>query len=129
MTTARRKGGRAVTIRRREEPPPPVLAPLTNAELEASLRAYERCKPQLEAALSRIGRPIPCAGGLDDPGTPRPVRSGPNVYYRCVEHGLALDPWGRCHHGCRRCAREAPFERIWTHRGSCQPTRQQLIRG
>lgn len=38
----------------------------------------------------------------------------------CAEHGQPLDPWGLCHHGCGRCAREAPFERIWTHKGTCR---------
>lgn len=99
-----------------EFPPPP---PMTDAERAASRLAYERCKPALDAALAklhtRLNRPIV---PLAEEGETR--RHVPNNYYRCAEHGAPLDPWGLCHHGCARCARELPFERIWTHKGLCR---------
>ncbi len=95
----------------------------------ASRMAYERCKPALDAALAkittRLGRPI--LPLHDEAGTTRHV---PNNYYRCAEHGHPLDPWGLCHHGCKRCERESPFERIWTHKGTCRSVGTPiLVRG
>ena len=101
---------------------------MTEQESLASRIAYERCKPELDAALAklnaRLSRPIlPLA---KDTETRRHL---PNTYYRCAEHGQPLDPWGLCHHGCKRCERETPFERIWTHKGACAPARAPLVRG
>lgn len=109
-----------------EFPTPP---PMTEEESLASRIAYERCKPALDAAMAkmtaRLNRPIiPLE---EDSETRRHV---PNNYYRCAEHGQPLDPWGLCHHECARCAREHPFERIWTHKGVCRSVGAPvLVRG
>lgn len=101
---------------------------MTEEESVASRLAYERCKPALDAAMAkmsaRLNRPIlPLA---EETVTRRHV---PNVYHCCATHSLPLDPWGWCHHGCKRCERERPFERIWTHKGVCAPMKALLVRG
>lgn len=106
----------------------PIRPPLTEQESLASRIAYERCKPALDVALAklhtRLNRPIlPLA---EEAETRRHI---PNVYYRCAEHGLPLDPWGLCHYDCKRCEREKPFERIWTHKGGHQAAKAVLVSG
>lgn len=116
-------------MQRPDEPEFRTLPPLTEEESLASRLAYLRCKPELDAALAkintRLSRPIV---PLTEEAETRP--HVPNVYYRCGEHHQPLDPWGLCHHGCVRCAKEAPFERIWTHRGACRSVGAPvLVRG
>lgn len=101
------------------EPEFPTIPPMTDEESLASRMAYERCKPALDEALAklntRLSRPIlPMA---EDTEMRRHV---PNNYYQCATHGLPLDPWGLCHHGCGRCERESPMVRIWSHKGTCR---------
>lgn len=129
MATIKRPG--ASPVHRQVEQEFATLPPLTEEESLASRIAYERCKPALEAAMAkmtaRLNRPIvPLA---EEAETRRHV---PNNYYRCAEHGKPLDPWGLCHHGCKRCIREretSMAERIWTHKGNCAPSSAPLVRG
>lgn len=116
-------------MQRPVEPDFPTLPPLTEEESLASRMAYERCKPALDAALAklntRLSRPIV---PLNEESETR--RHMPSVYYRCAEHGQPLDPWGLCHADCKRCEREKPFERIWTHKGVCRSVGTPvLVRG
>lgn len=125
MATGKRAG--TAKIQRSPEPEFAIIPQLTEEESLASRIAYERCKPALDAAFAklnaRLNRPIL---PLDEDTEPR--LHVPNNYYRCAEHGQPLDPWGLCHHGCKRCEREAPFERIWTHRGVCRAGSTVLVR-
>lgn len=123
------KRGRTARVQPAIEPESPTIPKLTEAESLASRRAYERCKPALDAALAtlhtRLSRPIlPMAEEAET------MVHVPNSYYRCADHRLPLDPWGLCHHGCQRCERDGPTMRIWTHKGSCRSTGASvLVRG
>lgn len=111
------------------EPDVPTLPPMSDAEREASHRAYLACKPVLDAAMAKIdGRSRSAMRDDAHPNLPERIKSGPNVAYVCLDHSMPLDPWGICHHGCARCLREALYQRIWTHKGSCRPKRAELKR-
>jgi len=110
------------------EPAVPTLPPMTDADRAASHRAYLVCKPALDAAMSKInGRSLDASRPVQ-PNHPERIKSGPNVGYVCTTHHLPLDPWGICHYECGRCLREAPYQRIWTHKGSCRPTQARLAK-
>lgn len=98
----------------------PTLPPMTDAERDASRRAYLTCKPALDAALAKIDQRAQLASRPFQPNHPEQIKSGPNIGYRCLKHGLALDPWGYCHHECQTCAKQRPYPLIWTHKGRCR---------
>ncbi len=100
---------------------------MTQDELEASRRTFERLKPEWDAIKAKLALKWSKRIEPMDEATKEPIHS-PTCYSRCLEHGLPLDPWDCCHHNCPRCKRESPFERIWKHKGMCRPSKKELVR-